>query len=76
MSCHLYLLPGYAIASLSHSHRKAAHQGPFSNLPLCPSFKVRGGEDLEIEMTAQLLFFIEDIDVKEDSIKNELWLYF
>lgn len=76
MSCHLYLLPGYAIASLSPSHRKAAHQGPFSSLPLYPSFKVRGGEDLEIEMTAQLLFFIGDIDVKEDSIKNELRLYF
>lgn len=76
MSCHLHLLPVYAIACLSPSHKKAAHQGPFSNLPLYSSFKVRGGEDLEIEMTAQLLFFIEDIDVKEDSIKNELWLYF
>ncbi|RLW01688.1 hypothetical protein DV515_00007727 [Chloebia gouldiae] len=39
-----------------------------------PSFKVRGVADPEIEMTAQLLCFIGDIDVKEDSIKNGLWI--
>ncbi|KAF2979749.1 hypothetical protein EK904_012773, partial [Melospiza melodia maxima] len=40
------------------------------------AFKVRGGADPEIEMTAQLLCFIGDIDVKEDSFKNGLWMNF
>lgn len=42
------------------------------SIPLYLSFKVRGGADPEIDMTAQLLCFIRDIDVKEDSIKNGL----
>lgn len=75
---HLYLLPHYTVASISPSYRIAAQipDSRASSLPPYPSFKVRGGEDPEIEKTAQLLCFIGDIDVKEDSIKNGLWMYF
>lgn len=78
MRSHLYLLPGYTHASISLSYRTAA-QIPDSKAssPLSyPSFKVRGGEDPETEMTAQLLCFIGDTDVKEDGIKNGLGMYF
>lgn len=81
MRSHLYLLPGYTLASICPSYRKAAQidsrlEGLFFSLLPYPSFKVRGGEDPEIEMTTQLLCFIGDIDVKEDGIKNGLWMYF
>lgn len=80
MKSHLYLLPVYTLVSISPPCRKAAQipasQVLFSSLPLYLNFKVREGEDPEIEMTAQLLCFIWDIDVKGDGIKNGLWMYF
>lgn len=68
---HLYLLPGYVVTSISPSYRKAAQvlDSKASSLPLSPSFKVRGGADPEIEMTAQLLCFIGDIDVRKTALK-------
>lgn len=79
---HLYLLPvisyPYILTSISPSYRKAAQipDSKASSLSLSIPASVRGVADPEIEMTAQLLCFIGDIDVKEDSFKNGLWMYF
>lgn len=80
MRSHLFLLPDYILSPISPSCRKAARipdSKAFSllSLPILPypSFKVRAGVDPEIEITALLYW---DIDVKEDGIKNGLWMYF